>query len=283
MAQLIHMRQRIKAVETIKKITHAMRLIAMSTHTKLRSKQEPLKDYQHTINTLFKKIKSATPAWHNTLFYPPHTAQSRNLIILIGSQKGLCGNFNSGLFRFFEKMVLPDELANAHIIAIGRKAVDYIRELPVKDITALYPEFTSTNIVFIVHELMQKILHSAPPFTHVSVFSNKLKTFFIQKPHRAVIIPFTTYTYDHKQHIELDLIWEHDPHTILDMLALQLCQATIHHLLFESLLAEQAARFISMDSSTRNAETILEETILWYNKLRQAKITKELTELISSF
>jgi F-type H+-transporting ATPase subunit gamma len=70
---------------------------------------------------------------------------------------------------------------------------------------------------------------------------------------------------------------------VLDILALQLCEITIQHILFESLLAEQAARFISMDSSTRNAETILEETILWYNKLRQAKITKELTELIGSF
>lgn len=78
-------------------------------------------------------------------------------------------------------------------------------------------------------------------------------------------------------------MWEHTPHEVLDILALQALEVTIQHLLFESLLAEQAARFISMDSSTRNAEKILEETILWYNKLRQAKITRELTELTGSF
>ena len=59
-------------------------------------------------------------------------------------------------------------------------------------------------------------------------------------------------------------------------------ESELHYLLFESLLAEHAARFISMDTATRNAQTLLEETQLQYNKLRQAKITKELTELVSN-
>jgi F-type H+-transporting ATPase subunit gamma len=67
------------------------------------------------------------------------------------------------------------------------------------------------------------------------------------------------------------------------MLAQQYLEAELQSLLYESLLAEHAARFISMDNATRNAEKLLEETKSDYNKLRQAKITKELTELTSSF
>ncbi|MCA9770058.1 F0F1 ATP synthase subunit gamma [Candidatus Dependentiae bacterium] len=282
MAQLIQMRQRIKAVETIKKITHAMRLISMSTHTRLRGKQEPLKEYQNAISTLFQKVKTATPAWNSSVLYPEQKISDKNLLILVGSQKGLCGNFNSALFRLFERTITPEQLPEMHIIAIGKKVVNFIKKGSTEKIVALYPEFTSATMPTIVHSLVDLIMSSTEPFTSVTFFSNKLKTFFTQKPHESILIPFEAKKQEKKAN-KLDLMWEHTPHEVLDILALQALEVTIQHLLFESLLAEQAARFISMDSSTRNAEKILEETILWYNKLRQAKITRELTELTGSF
>ena len=80
-----------------------------------------------------------------------------------------------------------------------------------------------------------------------------------------------------------DYIWEQNPEELLTMITQQCVQATVHTLLFHSLLSEQAARFLSMDSSTRSAEGLLEQNKLQYNKLRQAKITKELTELTGGF
>ena len=80
-----------------------------------------------------------------------------------------------------------------------------------------------------------------------------------------------------------DFIWEDSPLHILDALAHQQLNATLYALLVQSLLAEQAARFISMDNATRNAKYLKESMMLQYNKLRQAKITKELTELSTSF
>jgi F-type H+-transporting ATPase subunit gamma len=280
MAQLIQMRQRIKAVETIKKITHAMRLISMSTHTRLRSKQEPLKAYQRAINVLFKKIRIAVPTWHNSILYPD-TKTLRPLIIIIGSQKGLCGNFNSTLFRLFETSVSASELAKTDVIAVGKKAVDYLKQKKTRSLTS-YADFTPQTMTYISRQIADHLIHAKPHFSTVIVFSNKLKTFFVQKPQMTSIIPFDNPSTHVNEH-ETEFAWEQDPHEILDMLGWQALDASIQYLLFESLLAEQAARFISMDSSTRNAEKILEETILWYNKLRQAKITKELTELTGSF
>ena len=71
-----------------------------------------------------------------------------------------------------------------------------------------------------------------------------------------------------------DFIWEHEPTELLNHIANQYLEAQIQNLLFQSLYAEQAARFVSMDNATRNAENLLESTTLTYNKLRQAKITR---------
>lgn len=278
MAQLIQMRQRIKAVETIKKITHAMRLISMSTHTRLRAKQDALNTYQQAISSLFYRVKNHAPEWHNQIIYPTHEKEKKQLIILVGSQKGLCGNFNAALFRFFEKNI---DTHNAHIIGIGKKAVDFLKSKRLNP-SSFYNEFTATMLPLITRELTSYIAQQEQPFTEVIMVSNKLKTFFIQKPSRTRLIPFETEHTTESDEQE-SYTWEQEPNELLNILALQCLEAQIHYLLFASLLAEQAARFLSMDSSTRNAENLLEITQLHYNKLRQSKITKELTELTGSF
>lgn len=77
-------------------------------------------------------------------------------------------------------------------------------------------------------------------------------------------------------------MWKQPPQSIIKDLAYLYLTAKLHTILFQSLLAEQAARFLSMDNSTRNAEGLLELSKIQYNKLRQAKITKEINELVSS-
>ena len=134
-------------------------------------------------------------------------------------------------------------------------------------------------------ELLELLIAHRPPFSPVSVISNKLKTFFNQKAHETVLIPFETRDIMRAQNLPQqteEYYWEQPPQELLDQLAYQTLQVQIQYLLFQSLLAEHAARFISMDNATRNAQSLLEDTQLLYNKLRQAKITKELTELVSS-
>lgn len=125
-------------------------------------------------------------------------------------------------------------------------------------------------------------MNNQPQFTPVMVFSNRLKTFFIQKPHEQVLIPFSPLANNTQTNSTAEYYWEQNPKELLDQLAYQTIEAQLYYLIFESLLAEHAARFISMDNATRNAQTLLEDNLLQYNKLRQAKITKELTELVSS-
>jgi len=124
MAQLIQMRQRIKAIETIKKVTHAMRLISMSLHSRLRVKTPLLKNYNNEISNIFKKLRRIAPEWTSPITHPQAPEESNPLFVLVGSQKGLCGTFNTALIKEFERIMPTQELKKPQFIAVGKKAVD---------------------------------------------------------------------------------------------------------------------------------------------------------------
>src|SRR3990167_7397613 len=102
MSLLIRLRHRLKTIETIKKVTHAMRLIAMSNHSSLKHKEQALEIYQKTISSLLLRIQTVAPEKSNFFVNVDQSQATKNLIILAGSQKGLCGNFNAALFQFFD-------------------------------------------------------------------------------------------------------------------------------------------------------------------------------------
>lgn len=279
MAQLVQMRQRIKAIETIKKVTNAMRLISMSSHTKMQAKRKVLNHYTETIKNLFYKLRKSTPSWRNRILMPNPELPQKTLFILIGSQKGLCGNFNSALFSYFTNNVEKDQYQNATLVAIGKKATDYVRGLKGIKVNTKHEKISINQIEPISTAIISMIMDTDTPFTSVVIFSNKIKNFFIQKPSSTQLIPLGQESITVEPRINEPYVWEQPPEELLEYLSHELLHTMVYNLLFESLIAEQAARFISMDNSTRNAQTILDTTKLAYNKLRQMKITRELTEI----
>lgn len=284
MAQLIHLKQRIKAIETIKKITHAMRLISISTHARLKNKEKALEDYNDTLFTLFNTLKSMVPDWEHALMNPSCTSFPKHLMIIIGSQKGLCGNFNTMLMHFF-KHTTASYQEPIDIIVVGKKTLDYFDNHHASSIIKTYSNLSITTLSSLAHELLSDISTAETSYTTVSVISNSFKNFFTHQPRLSRLIPFSPKTINSNESIpDTDLYeWEQQPTELLEVIGHQCLEASLHKHLFESLLAEQAARFISMDSSTRSAESLLETTKLDYNKLRQSKITKELTDLAGNF
>lgn len=277
MAQLIQMRQRIRTIETIKKVTHAMRLIAMSSHGRLKQKQPFLKNYCDNIDILFERVRTQAPLWQNSLLIPSTT--NNHLVILVGSQKGLCGNFNSSLFDFFKKNIPTEH--NRTIITVGKKATDFITNKMNSQPYFSFSQLTARNYLQVGRQIITFLKNASQPYSSVTIFSNVAKSFFTQSPHITHLIPI-------KNDPSCDgakkgnVLLEQSVTDILDVLSDHYLAAHLQYVLYESLLAEQAARFVSMDNSTRNANNLLESTKLQYNKLRQAKITKELIELTGS-
>lgn len=275
MSQLTQMRQQIKAIQTIKKITHAMRLISMSTHSRIKQLEASFNIYQTAINSLFIQVRQQT----NLSSINPEQTSAKHLMILIGSQKGLCGSFNTQLFQQFSQKIT----SNSHykIITVGKRATNYVQKNSLGEIVAFYNNFGLHNILIIAHNLLQEIIQKKPAYSSISICSNTAPSFFIQRPIIKQIMPIST---DQKENITtIDYEWEQSPQEVVSFLTHQYIRAHIEHALMQSLLAEHAARFISMDSATNNADNLLEQLQRNYNKLRQAKITKELTELSSFF
>jgi F-type H+-transporting ATPase subunit gamma len=282
MSKLIQMRNRIKTIETIKKVTDVMRIISMSAHSRLKAKQEPLSDYLNELKMLLTKVQQATSSWtHERLM--PSGPNSNPLIIIIGSQKGLCGAFNTQLTKFLQEYLQENPSAHYHFTALGKKPIDYLIEHHPDKLMCSFPVLTARNFLSIAQELTDLIMTATPAYSSVTIISNIFKNFFVQKATVTHLIPFNPATVSTAEVSTEDFIWDEAPKNILNTLAVQYIEAQLQHLIFQSLLSEHAARFLSMDSSTRNATNLLNTTKLEYNKVRQAKITTEITELTGNF
>jgi len=276
----MQMRRRIKTIETIKKVTNAMRLIAMSGHSKLKGKEITIHGYTQAIEQLFYQIKALTPPEFDPLMRPGTILNPTPLVILVGSQKGLCGAFNEALFKLFETSF--PSATPIDLIALGTKAIAFAAHTSLPMIES-FEKFSRANLNETVWRLTKIINNSERPYRTVLIAGNVLKTFFNQKPTIAQILPLDPYKkVDFRSDMFDDYIWEQPATQLARDLAQLYIEAQLNQALFQSLLAEQAARFISMDNATRNAEGLLDLSKLQYNKLRQAKITREITELVSS-
>ncbi len=283
MSKLIQLRQRIKAIETIKKITHAMRLIAMSSHSQLKHSQPTISAYTRQLESIFQQLRLHAPQWHHPILEPDQAHSKKTALIIVGSQKGLCGSFNNNLFKLATKELNKLDESEINLIPVGQKVVDFAKNFSRVTNKHSYEKFSIRRVSEIANEITHTLFHMTTPYKSVLVISNTFKSFFTQYPKITQIIPQSN-TVPHNIPEEKDnLIWEQNAQESLNDLAFSYVSAQIQILLFNSLLSEHAARFVSMDSATRNANGILEATKLEYNKLRQAKITKELTELTGSY
>lgn len=278
MSQLIQLKQRIKAIQVIKKITHAMRLISMSSRLKMIKQSENLQRFRDEITPLLCSLESV----HHSLDKKQDFA--KEIWILISSEKGLCGNFNTLIFHHFQTKYATINPKHYDFIAIGKQATTYLTNQNIKMI-AHYDKLSSSKLDNTACQLYDFLMHHKTSYTKVVCFYNRSKTFFIQEPCQYQLLPVQpAQSCSLNDMINLDEYdWVQQPEQVIECIFQSFLKLNILFILSQSIIAEQSARFLSMDSSTRNAENLLKKMNLEYNKIRQAKITRELTELISSF
>lgn len=273
MSHVIELRRRIKAVELIQKTTHAMRLTSMSTHARLHKKQAFLTQYRQEIENTIAIVKQGLP-----VAPVKKAAKGKELTIIVGSQKGLCGAFNTRLFRYFEQEYKAPK--DGKLIAIGKRMIENL--IPEHTLLYSFETFNPANFFAVTSELCEHMLKPGR-YSKVTLFGNEPVSFFLQRPIQTTVLMPQQYT---ASQIATTIRegethrYEQNPYEMLAYLERLLTKVHIEEILFQSLIAEQAARFISMDASTTNAEKILETMKRDYNKLRQASITRELMDLI---
>jgi F-type H+-transporting ATPase subunit gamma len=298
MAQLITLKQRIKTIITIKKTTNAMRLISMSHHTRMRIIKTSFDVYKKELLRIYNKMndmlavknisaeestKQSTEQVSSNQIINNNNQQTTNqtqntnnttqpVIYIIGSQKGVCGTFNTFLLHFVKKDIelmqstaQETTLQNTAVYTIGKQMHEQAKEQ--KFLAPIFITTISTSTIKECVAIIIKRLAGETAGQKIIFYANYPKTFFVQRPTKTTI---TTPI----------LQAENDP--IAAKIEQILFKSEIQSIVVDSLLAEHAARFISMDSSTQNADKIITQLKLDYNKLRQALITRELTELTTT-
>ncbi|MFA5998562.1 MAG: FoF1 ATP synthase subunit gamma [Candidatus Babeliales bacterium] len=278
MSQLIQLKQRIQAIASIKKITQTMRLISMSSHSKLKKQSEALQRFRGEVKPLLCALTTKNQNASNHI-----EPQNKNLYIIFAAEKGLCGTFNSAMFAYFNHHLTPETLQNSHIICVGKKAIDYLQSRNIEPL-AKFDKVLPNKLEQIAQNLYEQVIKIHENYESVICLSSHPKTFFVQEAQTTTIIPVQQDPCDLENVVSLDdYEWVQDQKSVQASMFQVLLKTNILLILTNSMLSEQSARFLSMDSATRSAEDLLKSMKLAFNKLRQAKITRELIELISGF
>lgn len=258
-----------------------MRLISRSFHARMYREQTHYKEYQAALNNVMVSTLSHIPGEVKVQFSKSTSIPEKQLFIIIGSQKGLCGSFNAPLIYWIDSHKELLTAKNIHIVSIGKRVTEYLHKVGTRNLVTL-PELKLTSIESLTQKLLA-FVDSNEQYSQVTVLSCSPRSLFSQEFKEYQLFPLVFPDTCAVAQARYDYSWNHNPEKVLALLVKMHLTERLRSSLFMSLLAEHNARFAAMDNATRNAENFLDTMKVQFNKMRQAKITKELTELAGAF
>ena len=288
MPNLKELKNRISSVKSTRKITSAMKMVAAS---KLRRAQELAESSRVYADSLSFILSSLAGNTKNSADLPEILTGRENskisLLIINSSDRGLCGGFNSNLFRNAKKWISDQQGQgkSVKIMTVGKKASSFYKKTDL-DIVASFEDLNSNDRQLQVsEEIKNKImeLFENNEIDEVSILFNKFVSAISQEPPYQSLIPLSNEETSEDESEANNAIFEFEPdkNELLEYLVPRNFLTQIYRSVLESSASEHAARMTSMDNATRNAGDMIDRLTLTYNRTRQAFITKELIEIIS--
>ncbi|MDR0811798.1 MAG: F0F1 ATP synthase subunit gamma [Paludibacter sp.] len=284
MASLKEIKGRIASVKSTQKITSAMKMVASAKLRKAQYQIERFLPYETRLTEILGSFLSA-----ETGEFTSPLAEKREIkrvaIVALSSNSSLCGAFNSNVIRTFSETVAKYNAQNfeIEIYPLGKKIEESATKLNVPvEIKGSYitlmdkPEFVGAR------EIADKLIDDflAKKIDRVELIYNHFKSTAIQIPTNEQFLPIILSSPTNQKEIPADYIIEPDRNTILGTLIPKSLRSKIYAVLLDSAAAEQAARTVAMQIATDNADDILEDMTIQYNKQRQQSITSELLDII---
>ena len=288
MPNLKELKNRISSVKSTRKITSAMKMVAAS---KLRRAQELAESSRVYADSLSFILSSLAGNTKNSADLPEILTGRENskisLLIINSSDRGLCGGFNSNLFRNAKKWISDQQGQgkSVKIMTVGKKASSFYKKTDL-DIVASFEDLNSNDRQLQVsEEIKNKILElfDNNEIDEVSILFNKFVSAISQEPTYQSLIPLSNEETSEDESEANIAVFEFEPdkNELLEYLVPRNFLTQIYRSVLESSASEHAARMTSMDNATRNAGDMIDRLTLTYNRTRQAFITKELIEIIS--
>lgn len=285
MPSLKNLRTRIKSVKSTQKITSAMKMVAAAKLRRAQEKVEMSRPFAAGMQRLLGNLLLNTIDLDTQpLLLTGRPNISTHLIIIVTSDRGLCGGFNGAIVREARLIISKLEARGTplKILCIGRKGRDLLRRDHGEKIIATLTEIGKKGLKF---EETLGIAHQLEHFLNEGVYGKAtiiysvFKSALTQQITHQEIIPFIPADTTDIGHA----LYEYEPNqdTLLEEILPRNLAIQLYQIMLDSIASEQGARMTAMDNATRNARDVIKRLELNYNRTRQATITKELIEIIS--
>ena len=270
-------KNRIRSMESTRQITKAMEMVAAS---KLRRAQAQVLASRPYFETLYATINDIVDS--NRDLSSPYLVSRpvrKALYIVIAGDRGLAGGYNSNVLKLaYTDMAGKD----ATVLPIGKKAVDFFRSRGIPALTEAHAEaagMTLGDCFTVARQVSKSFL--AGQFDEISVIYTNFVSVLSQTPGSLRLLPLLRTTTGREGKVCSDIIYEPSSEEVFDAIVPEYLGGILYGALCESRASEQAARRSAMDSATQNADDMIADLSLKYNRARQAAITQEITEIIA--
>jgi F-type H+-transporting ATPase subunit gamma len=268
-------RRRIKSVKSIEQITKAMKMVAAARLRKAQERAIASRPYTEKIREVLSSVASnASDATHPLL----EVRDIKNSgYLILSADKGLAGAYSSNVF----KEVLPQIRGKEHVglVTVGRKARDYFRRRAYQvdsEYTGFSERPTYQHAVNIAHALAESF--KSGQYDEIYLVYTKFYSPLNQKPITQKLLPISDAAQEGQD--RQDYIFEPSAAEVLDLLLPKYLETAIYGALLQAAASELGSRMTAMGSATENAEELISKLVLNYNKVRQATITREISEIV---
>ena len=278
-------RRRIKSVKNTSQITKAMQMVAASKMRKAQMRALSGRPYAEELAKILAALAQAGGSEELHPLLQERKEVKRELVLVISTDKGLCGALNTNLLRELNKF----DAAKTTFVAVGRKGAQYLGRLK-RDLAAefeLKETFTFLECKQASKFCIEKFL--AGDVDKVTVAFTDFKSTLRQEPTLKVILPVQNFDLDdlHGQKTEAvanatDYLFEPSASGVLEHLVPHYVHFAVYQMVLESRASEHSARMVAMKNATDNAKQLIKDLTLEYNKVRQAGITTELLEITTA-
>lgn len=278
MANIRLIKRRIKSAKNIAQITKAMQLVAASKMKKAQDRAVSGRRYAQKIAEMVARLSGGSDAAHHPLLAKPKPTGKR-LVILISTNKGLCGGLNTNLFRFFLKHYLTPQ--GNEYVAIGSRGGIFIERMHGPVIADFSNAQPATDAVPAVTQLaLEKYVLGA--YEGVDVVYSHFASALVQEPRVRTIVPLTVESADVTKEASGDYLIEPSVPVVFDRLLPHYVENQIRTSILEAEASEHSARMVAMKNATDNALSLVDDLTLVYNKARQEKITYEISDMVTA-
>ncbi len=286
MPSLKEFRVRIASVQSTKKITSAMKMVAASKLRRAQEAAEAARPYAERMERMLGNLAAAAAGRAGSLPMLAGTGKDDvHLVVVMTANRGLCGGFNSNIIRSARNLVkeLLDKGKTVKILAVGRKGRDNLRRDFRELVGDSFTEFGRKTVVFAeASEVAERIttMFNAGEFDVATMIYARFKSAVTQIVTRQQIIPFPVPA---NENSESAMVYDYEPsdQEILAELLPRNLAIQVFRAMLENGASFYGSQMAAMDSATRNAGEMINKLTLRYNRQRQAMITKELIEIIS--